>query len=1006
MPQADAYDYVIAGGGSAGSVLANRLSAGGRHRVLLLEAGPADTSFNIKFPAGIASLIQDKKHNWMFWTTPQQHLNNRPLYCPRGKTLGGSSAINAMCYIRGHAADYDRWAAEGAAGWSFADVLPYFKKMEHHEPGVDALHAQGGPLNVSARVYPINPLSAAFLEAARQAGHIENPDISASTEGIGLYRAFQKDGQRHSNAEAYLRPAESRWNLKIITAAQVTQVTFEGKRAVGLRYRQGGQEHEVRASREVLLCAGAIQSPQLLMLSGVGPAEELRRHGIEPVHLLEGVGENLQDHLDVHISWRAKSKVSYSMRPDGLPRFLKGIWLYLSQRRGELTSNLAETGGFIKTNPAEAIPDIQLHFMPTVNTVHAFKLSRSLRWYGYSLMHYFLRPYSRGRVRLASSNPLAAPKIDFQYGADVRDLERLVAAVRVGRQFFTQPAFAAHGLSEFEPGAALQTDAELLDWVRASAETAYHPVGTCKMGVDAMAVVDPRLKVHGLQGLRVVDASVMPSLVGGNTNAPTTMIAEKAADLILEDAADAAAPSVQQLFERQQATALAWRYSTAEQRIARLKRLRTVLKQHWDAVLAAAAEDMGRPAAEVEMSELMPTLAELHDTIARLKKWMRPRKVAAALPTLGMKAWVQSEPLGRCLILAPWNYPVYLTLGPLISCLAAGNTAIVKPSEIAPKLSALLAALLSTAFPPEEVAVVEGDATASQALLALPFDHIFFTGSPAIGKTVMRAAAEHLTSVTLELGGKSPVIVDSSADLDQAAEVLLWAKCLNAGQSCIAPDYVLVDERVADKLLQACRARIESVYGASFEAQKASPDLGRTVNVRHVQRLRRLLDDALSRGGSVYCGGQVEEAARFIAPTLLTGVPADAAILQEEIFGPLLPIVRYRALGEAIAFVNARPKPLALYIWSRDEAITDQLLHATSAGGTCINHALVHCTHPNLPFGGVNHSGIGKAHGHDGFLAFSNQRAVVKQKFLSEKNLFPPYSDKLRKQFRFFAKWL
>ncbi|HWU69021.1 MAG TPA: GMC family oxidoreductase N-terminal domain-containing protein, partial [Stenotrophobium sp.] len=508
----------------------------------LLEAGPDDHRFNIKFPGGLVGLIQNPKLNWMFWTEPQPQLANRKMYCPRGKTLGGSSSINAMCYVRGHASDYDRWAALGCDGWSFDEVLPYFKQSEHFEPQglapeIERLHGREGLLNVSDRVHADNPLSSAFLAAAVEAGYAVNPDLSRSApESVGRYRVFQKDGQRHSNAAAYLHPIRQRPNLTVLTGTQATRVLFDGTRASGVAYQLQGREQQAVARREVVLSAGAIQSPQLLLLSGVGPRQELARHGIAVTHELPGVGENLQDHLDIFVSWRARSRVGFSLRPSCWWRTLKGLLLYVFKRRGEMTSNLAEVGGFIKSADSEAIPDIQWHFLPSLNTNHAFELSRIFKSYGYSVMNYFLRPYSRGRVTLASADPLAAPRIDFNYGSDLRDLKALVAGIRKTRAVLEQPALAAHRLDEVEPGAEMQSDEQLLDWVRHHAETAYHPVGTCKMGSDAAAVVDARLRVHGLTGLRVVDASIMPTLVGGNTNAAATMIGEKGAAMMLEDA--------------------------------------------------------------------------------------------------------------------------------------------------------------------------------------------------------------------------------------------------------------------------------------------------------------------------------------------------------------------------------------------------------------------------------------------------------------------------------------
>lgn len=541
MSQSNTFDFVIAGGGSAGCVLANRLSASGRWQVALLEAGPDDSSPFIHMPAGIIPVIRSKILNWGFWTTRQKQCGEREMYWPRGRTLGGSSSINAMCYIRGHAWDYDHWASLGNDGWSYREVLPYFRKLENFE-AIDKVrdghryHAKGGPLNVAEARY-MNPLMKAWVKAGQQAGHPVTDDFNGpQQEGVGYYHTAQKDGQRCSNARAYLTDAKKRPNLTIITRAHTTRVLFEGKQAVGLRYLKDGQYHDLRARREVILSAGAVGSPQLLMLSGVGPRKELDKHGIAVVHELPGVGENLQDHLDIHITTLEKTRHSVSLRPYGVLKSIVNVFKYVFGRRGELTSNFAQAGAFLKSDDQQAIPDLQMHVVPFVYANHGQVLGPLFKHYAYSVMTCFLRPESRGTVRLANADPLSPPVIDANYLATERDMTAMVNGFRKSREILAQPAFDAHREREFEPGPELQSEAQLREYVRQKSETIYHPVGTCKMGRDEMAVVDPRLRVHGLSGLRIVDASIMPTLVGGNTNAPTTMIAERAADLILQDA--------------------------------------------------------------------------------------------------------------------------------------------------------------------------------------------------------------------------------------------------------------------------------------------------------------------------------------------------------------------------------------------------------------------------------------------------------------------------------------
>jgi aldehyde dehydrogenase (NAD+) len=447
---------------------------------------------------------------------------------------------------------------------------------------------------------------------------------------------------------------------------------------------------------------------------------------------------------------------------------------------------------------------------------------------------------------------------------------------------------------------------------------------------------------------------------------------------------------ISDVFRRQRTTALRLRSSTAAERIARLVRLRDSFIANTNAWYQAAYADFRKPAGEVDVAEIVPVVIEANDAIRNLKSWMKPTRVRPTLLMAGNSGRIQYEPRGRCLIISPWNYPVNLTFGPLVSAIAAGNTAILKPSELTPHLAAAMAQFVRAVFPEDEVALFEGDATVSQALLELPFDHIFFTGSPAVGKLVMTAAARHLTSVTLELGGKSPTIVDDSADLDLAAQNILWSKYTNNGQTCIAPDHVFVHEKVRDAFVARCKVKLEKAYGADVETQKSSPHLARIVNRRHAERVQGLLDDATSRGARVLAGGTSSVADHFVAPTLLGDIPDGAKINSEEIFGPLLPIYGFTELDAVIRHINAGPKPLALYVFSRSNANIARILQQTTSGGACINHSVVQYLHGRLPFGGVNHSGIGNAHGHFGFRTFSHERAVVRSRLSFAARLFNP----------------
>ena len=525
------YDYIVIGAGSAGCVLANRLSADPAVRVLLLEAGPRDWHPFIHMPAGVAKLVGQKGVNWDYSTEPEAQLGGRRLWWPRGKVLGGSSSINAMCYIRGHRDDYDDWAAQGAEGWNWDAVLPWFKRAEANTRGSDEWHGSDGPLAVSDHKYR-NPLSAVFLDAAASAGHRANPDFNgAQQDGVGYYQVTQRDGARCSTAVGYLTPIRSRTNLTVITGARAFRILIERGRATGVVCSVGGAAHAYGASREVLLAGGALNSPQLLMLSGIGPAAALRAHGIEVRVDAPGVGANLQDHLDICTLHRSLKRVTYDRVSD-----IAVAWNYYVHRNGPGTSNIAEAGGFVRSRLApDARPDVQFHFVPALLDDHG---RHRLAGDGYTLHACFLRPRSRGRLELASANPGDKVRIHANYLGDAEgfDLKMMLECARLSRDILAQPAFAPYRGEEIFPGANVRDEAGLVEFIRRKAETVYHPIGTCRMGVDASAVVDPQLRVRGVEGLRVVDASVMPTLIGGNTNAPTVMIAERAADLILRDA--------------------------------------------------------------------------------------------------------------------------------------------------------------------------------------------------------------------------------------------------------------------------------------------------------------------------------------------------------------------------------------------------------------------------------------------------------------------------------------
>ncbi len=534
LMQSDRYDYIVVGAGSAGCVLANRLTENGRYSVLLLEAGPRDNYFWIHIPIGYGKTMFHPVYNWGFYTEPEAGTNNRRIYWPRGRGLGGSSSINGLIFIRGQRQDYDRWEALGNAGWGWRDVLPYFKKSEDNQRGANEYHGVGGPLaasDIGAR----HELTEAFIAGAGELGVPRNDDFNGPTqEGAGYYQLTTKNGWRCSSADGYLKPARKRPNLRIETDALATQILFDGPRANGVAYRQRGAQRKAYAAREVLLAAGALQSPQLLQLSGIGPAQLLQSHGVPVVHELPGVGANLQDHLQVRVMYRCTRPITTNDDLRSWYRLLKIGLQWLLFRRGPLAIGINQGGLFARALPQSQTPDIQFHF----GTLSADMAgAKPHDFSGFTLSVCQLQPSSRGSVTIHSRDPTEPPALRPNYLSTELDCTTTVEGIKFARRLAATLAMKPYVAAEYRPGPDATANAALLEFARNAGATIFHPVGTCKMGGDAAAVVDARLRVHGVPGLRVVDASIMPTLTSGNTHWPTVMIAEKSADLVLEDAA-------------------------------------------------------------------------------------------------------------------------------------------------------------------------------------------------------------------------------------------------------------------------------------------------------------------------------------------------------------------------------------------------------------------------------------------------------------------------------------
>jgi choline dehydrogenase len=533
VPNPEAFDFIIVGAGSAGCVLANRLTASGRHRVMLLEAGPSNLHPWLHIPLGFGRLFNDSRYNWCYATEPQAECHNREVIAPRGKVLGGSSSINGLIYIRGQAEDFNYWRQLGNAGWSFDDVLPYFRKAEDNERGADEFHGAGGPLSVSD-LRDRHPLAEAYVEAAVQCGYPRNDDFNGATqEGAGYYQTTMRNGVRSSTAGGYLKWAQRRANLKVVSNALATRILFDGRHATGIEYLVENRKSSARANVDVIVASGAFNSPQLLQLSGVGPASLLRSHGIPVIADVPGVGDNLNDHFSGRIILRCKEPITLNDAVRSWSGKLSHGLHYVLTRRGYLAIPAVSAACFLRALPSSETPDSQC----SISLFSAGTIGGELHPFpGVTGNCVLLRPESRGYVRIKSADPRQAPAIHPNYLATQKDRETIVAGVAAMRRIFQAPAMARHIAEEIEPGKQCDSDDGLLDFIRRRGSTTYHPVGTCRMGQDHNAVVDERLRVRGFAGLRVIDASIMPAVVSGNTNAATIMIGEKGADMILEDA--------------------------------------------------------------------------------------------------------------------------------------------------------------------------------------------------------------------------------------------------------------------------------------------------------------------------------------------------------------------------------------------------------------------------------------------------------------------------------------
>ena len=1019
MREGGTFDYVIVGAGSAGCVLANRLSADPRNRVLLLEAGGEDTNPWVHVPLGYGKLFLDKSVNWSYSTEPEPELDGRRIFQPRGKVLGGSSSINGLVYIRGQQEDFDGWRQLGNAGWGFDDVLPYFIRSEDQARGADDYHGVGGPQAVSDQCEP-HELCDAFIAAAAEAGHPVNPDFNGATqEGAGYYQTTSRNGVRRSTAVSYLRPARRRPNLKVVTRAMTSKVLFEGRRAAGVEWTSGAETFRAGAEGEVLLCAGAINTPQLLQLSGVGPGALLQDLGVPVVREAAGVGENLMDHLQVRCVYRCARPVTFN---DDLAALHRTLWVglrYLLQRKGPLTVSAGYAGGFFRTDPRLASPDIQVHFINFSLNKMGDKLDP---FSGFTASSCPLRPESRGWVRATAPDHRLAPAIFGNYLSTEADRAAHVAGVRLIRDIMGRPAIAPYVAEERAPGADVTSDEGLLAYVRASARLAlpsdrHGQDGPRRRGGGRRGAAgkgrrrparrrrldhaDPGLGQHqrghhhdrgeGLRpgpgrGRRPPPRRLKPGppmypqlalhiggrFLGGEGRTGEPVL-NPATGEVLAELPHASARDLDDAIDAAAAAFRTWRGVSPRERGRILSSAAALIRDRRETIARVMTLEQGKTLAEA-LGEIAYA-AEVFDWYAEEGRRAYGRVVPGADPQV--RQLVLSAPVGPAAAFTPWNFPALTPARKIAGALAAGCTLVLKAAEETPGTALeLVRALHDAGLPPGVLNLVFGvPSEVSRRLIESDaIRKVSFTGSTAVGRQLAGLAGERLKRTTMELGGNAPVLVFADADVDRAAAMAAAGKYRNAGQICIAPSRFYVQEAVYDRF-------VEGFVGAAAalrvdDGLKPGAQMGPLANARRVEAMERLIEDAAAHGGKVRTGGKrLGNAGYFFAPTVVTDLTDEALLLREETFGPIAPITPFHDFDDAIARANGVPLGLAAYAFTGSARTAQDVSDALEAGMVGINTLAV--STPETPFGGWKESGHGQEGGIEGLQAYLEVKFVA-----------------------------